>query len=311
MHKLSRPLQGHARLKVRAAVGSALPRRRFQATQARSAAAATDAAPVAGTSDSIKSLLRAYNPKEEIRVPAPLHPEQRRTSLTQHTVYPASATIEQLSMLEVCLATGNVTRARKIYAALANLYAKEAASAHAASEDYDDFDPVSGQWRKAVAFSDVIPTTIHAQFLRAYFRQAIVNDRAAQAIVNDQASANDKASGNDKASVKDKASGKDKASVKDKKTTAKDKASGNNKASVNDNEAIAKDEASTNDTADSKDKATEEGKPPVKSKTGYILKKKASVAQAWEWFDMVLQNERQYGRMDDSAWAVMFKGMVA
>lgn len=231
MHCLSRSLQRHARLKVRCAAGSALPRRRFQATEAPKSAtniAATgDASVVAGPSSSSTTSASLNTPSQKnIRLASPQHPEQRSTDLSQHATYPASSTLEQLALLEVCLAVGNITRARKVFSTIQAAYAKEVSYYDSASEFYDDFDPSSGQWRKRLQFSDIVPAAVHAQFLRAYFRQAIVQDSA----------------------------------------------------------KLAK---------------------------GSQLKKRAAVSQAWEWFEMLLAKESTFGRLEDSAWAVMLKGLVA
>lgn len=113
-----------------------------------------------------------------------------------------------------------------MFSAIRDSYSSEASYQASTSEHYDDFDPSSGQWRKRLQFSDVVPVAVHAQFLRAYFRQAIVQDSA----------------------------------------------------------KLAK---------------------------GSQLKKKAAVSQAWEWFEMLLAEEGTFGKLDDSAWAVMFKGLVA
>ena len=45
--------------------------------------------------------------------------------------------------------------------------------------------------------------------------------------------------------------------------------------------------------------------------SGAMTRKRAYVSDAWEWFEMLIKNERSYGRLEDSAWAVMLKGLVA
>lgn len=230
MHCLSRSLQRFPRLKLRCAAGSALSRRRSQATAAPTSSAAdipaSDASTVAGPSSTgIPASLKLFKHKN-VHIASPQHPDQRNSALSQHVAYPASSTLEQLALLEVCLAVGNITRARKVFSAIRDSYSSEASYQASTSEHYDDFDPSSGQWRKRLQFSDVVPVAVHAQFLRAYFRQAIVQDSA----------------------------------------------------------KLAK---------------------------GSQLKKKAAVSQAWEWFEMLLAEEGTFGKLDDSAWAVMFKGLVA
>lgn len=232
MHSLSQSLHRHARLKLRAAAGAALPRRRFQGTGASAAvtlppsdsSASTVAGPSHGTSSSFAS--SSTHRLDSLRLPTPIHPDSKGSTLSQHNVYPASSTLEQLALLEVCLATGNIPRARKVFDAIRTLYQKESSYHSSSSEQYDDFDPSSGQWRRRLQFSDVVPASIHPQFLRAYFRQAIVLDNASPSKVN-------------------------------------------------------------------------------------RLKKLAAVSQAWEWFGMLLNEEGTYGRLDDGAWAIMLKGLVA
>lgn len=225
MHSLSRSLNRHARLKIRAAFGSALPPRRCQATEASASAAAAAVTLPSGAAVAGPSTLRGKS-IQHLQLPVPLHQDNRESQLAQHTVYPASSTLEQLALLEVCLATGNIPRARKIFDAIRNLFYREEASHVSSSEQYADFDPSSGQWRRRLRFTDVVPTSVHAQFLRAFFRQAIVQDNA------------------------------------------------------------------------------------VTSKLRK-LRKNAAVSQAWEWFEMLLNDETIYGQLDDTAWAVMFKGLIA
>ena len=229
MHSLSHSLHRHARLKLRAAAGSALPRRRLQGTGAPlPSPAASSASTVAGPSHGNHPSLAgsSIHRVDSIRLPTPTHPDAKSSALSQHNIYPASSTLEQLALLEVCLATGNIPRARKVFSAIRTLYQQEASYHSSSSEQYDDFDPSSGQWRRRLQFSDVVPVSVHAQFLRAYFRQAIVHDNASLSKVNK-------------------------------------------------------------------------------------LKKLAAVSQAWEWFEMLLNEEGTYGRLDDAAWAIMLKGLVA
>lgn len=225
MHSLSRSLHRHARLKIRATLGSALPRCRHQATEASASAAAASVTVPSGPAVAGPSKL-STNRIQNLQLPVPLHTDQRDSRLSQHAVYPASSTLEQLALLEVCLATGNIVRARKIFESIRKLYYKEEASHVSTSEQYADYDPSSGQWRRRLRFSDIVPTSVHAQFLRAFFRQAIVHENAVL--------------------------------TKHRK-----------------------------------------------------MKKNAAVSQAWEWFNMLLNDESTYGQLDDTAWAIMFKGLIA
>lgn len=45
--------------------------------------------------------------------------------------------------------------------------------------------------------------------------------------------------------------------------------------------------------------------------SGASTRKRAYVVEAWDWFEMLLQHEKAYGRLEDAAWAVMLKGLVA
>jgi DNA-directed RNA polymerase len=219
MLRISRSFTKHASLKSRGLIGAALPRRRCQATAAGSSFASTSA----------RTLETPNHHPHAYSLPAPIHSDFRQTSLSQHRFFPASSTVEQLALLEICLATGNLVRARKVFNSIRTLYLEESRylDEHSATATYDELDPSSGQWQRRLKFQDVVPVAIHTQFLRAFFRQAVVQQN-------------------------------------------------------------------TNYVT-----------------RGAWLSKKALVSEAWEWFEMLLNDEQNYGQLDDGAWAVMLKGLVA
>lgn len=238
MYTVRHALVRNARLKVRAAQGSSLQRRRSLATEVPSATifgsspsvptspvktAAEPDPPHASTSKLPFQQPLSTSLSRHSSVPPPIHPSFRPGPLTQHNIYPASATLEQLSLLEVCLATGDLTRARRIFDHLRNLYDAEARHY---DQDNDDFDPVLGKWQRRLTLPDLLPAHIHTQYLRAILRQAIVVDQA-------------------------------------------------------------------------------------KTDRGGKYKKRVLVSEAWARFEMLLNDEALYGRLEDAAWAVMFKGLVA
>lgn len=135
----------------------------------------------------------------------------------------SSSSIEQLAILEACLATGTIKRAKRIFHTLRQTFVDASRAEVGATEEPLSGRPSPGPARLRLV--DVMPMTLHAAFLRSFFRQAIVYS---------------------------------------------------------------------------------EGK-----RKGSSARRKAFVSEAWEWFEMLLRDERLYGRLDTAAWAVMFKGLVA
>lgn len=142
--------------------------------------------------------------------------------LSPNATVTLSPIVEQIAVLEICLATGNIARAKRIFAQIRSEYNKDKAQSYIESGGASTSASSAARRTK---FSELVPVGIHTTFLRAFFRQALVHG-----------SANSK---------------------------------------------------------------------------GGVARKRMYVSEAWEWLDMLLKNERLYGRVEDAAWAVMFKGSVA
>ena len=129
---------------------------------------------------------------------------------------------EQLAVAEVCLATGNLLRAKRIFHSIRKAFEEEKAM------QYFEGGGSASAWgggRRTTKMSEMIPASVHTAFLRTHFRQALAYGSA--------------------------------------------------------------------------------------NTSGATTRKKAYVSDAWEWFEMLLQHEKSYGRLEDAAWAVMLKGLVA
>jgi hypothetical protein len=146
-------------------------------------------------------------------VPTPLATTGQATKLAQHAAFPASSVVEQLTILEACLATGNLARAKKIFSSVRAIYDTE--RRHRLAENV-----------KTLQLSDIVPVSVHTAFLRTMFRQALVHGSNIHG-------------------------------------------------------------------------------------RGFQTRKKAYASEAWEWFEMLLREEKIHGRLEDAAWAVMLKGLVA
>lgn len=217
------------RFKLRAAASAALPRSRC--TQSRSFTLTRHTAqpvPSKRSSASLADFPAALSSQklDYDAVPFPLAERLRTSGLSQHTVYPASSTVEQLNLLDVCIATGNIVRAKRIFNGLRAVCETESQMQEAAFSK----NPVASTSKRPytqhkLRLSDVVPPSTHTGLLRAIFRQALAHGQGLPA----------------------------------------------NKA----------------------------------------FRMRAYVSEAWEWFEMLLNEEHIHGRIDDAAWAVMFKGLVA
>lgn len=212
-----------ARLKSRAATSARISRR-SQSSEASAAIASSstfvDPPPVASTS----------------RIEPRPRPSRRnaRSSLQSSTGAAtafegqpgqvASSVQEQLAVAEVCLATGNLLRAKRIFHSIRKAFEEDKAMYHfEGGGNASNWTSAGG--RRSSKMSEVIPASVHTAFLRSHFRQALAYGSS--------------------------------------------------------------------------------------NTSGASTRKRALVVEAWDWFEMLLQHEKAYGRLEDSAWAVMLKGLIA
>ena len=100
--------------------------------------------------------------------PLPLQPSDATGTFSQHSLYPSSAAAEQLAILDACLRSNQLARAKIVWSRLRKLHETEIALGVTGENAADD-----EQAMKAVKMGDVVPASIHVAFLQAFFRSAL------------------------------------------------------------------------------------------------------------------------------------------
>jgi hypothetical protein len=102
-------------------------------------------------------------------LPTPLDPK-RVTPYNQFNLFPSAAASEQRTVLEACIAGGHIVRAKNIWTRIKRLHQQETEAGSKLPSDLAAFDTYG-------TLSDLIPMSVHASFLRAFFRDALAGKR--------------------------------------------------------------------------------------------------------------------------------------
>jgi len=106
-----------------------------------------------------------------ITFPLPL-PAKVSTAYSQYNLYPSSQASDQRTVLEACIAGGHINRAKVLWERIKTFHARQIAlQSSKESESFHSVELSDGQ----ATLSDLIPMSVHASFLRAFFRKAMVN----------------------------------------------------------------------------------------------------------------------------------------
>jgi hypothetical protein len=117
---------------------------------------ATQAAAIPSTASEYVSRPIPSGPLEPLQVPAPLSSANDKLGIyAQHSLYPSAVALEQVTLIDACLAQGYVERARGIFA-----HIEKNLVAHNGTAD------------NPLRMCDIIAPRIHTEFFRSCFRSA-------------------------------------------------------------------------------------------------------------------------------------------
>lgn len=99
--------------------------------------------------------------------PLPLQSSDATGTFSQHSLYPSSAAAEQLAVLDACLRSNQLSRAKVVWSRLRKLHETESALGPVENGSEEE------QAMKPTKLSDIVPPSIHVAFLQAFFRSAL------------------------------------------------------------------------------------------------------------------------------------------
>jgi hypothetical protein len=116
--------------------------------------AATQAATASPSNPQFVTRPSSYTPPEPLNIPNPL-PSTKLGMFAQHSLYPSSTVLEQIALIDACLAQGYVDRAKGIFFQI--------------EKNLDSHNKETGQ---NLRMRDVVAPKVHTEFFRSCFRYA-------------------------------------------------------------------------------------------------------------------------------------------